>query len=65
MTPQELIGLPHHGDAQNQVILQKQWDYDYPSWFIERGSEITGIELTEMQRDSLRDVYEGVLEGSP
>lgn len=63
MTPQQLIDLPYHGNAQSHVIGQQQWDYNYPAWFLEQVEKITGVKLSEHQRNDLIDVYEEVLEG--
>lgn len=63
MTPQQLINLPGYGRSERHVIMQGKWDYDYPAWFMERISGITGVELTEHQRSELIDVYEEILEG--
>lgn len=57
MPPQQLIDLPYHGNAQSHVIGQKQWDYDYPAWFLEQVEKITGVKLSEHQRNDLIDVY--------
>lgn len=65
MTPQQLQDLPGYGKAQTQVIQQGNWDYDYPSYFIERVAEITATQLTEDQKQGLIDVYENILEGAP
>ena len=65
MTPQQLIDLPGYGDADTHVIMQKSWDYDYPSQFIEDIQDVTGVMLDEYQRTQLIDVYRTVLEGYP
>lgn len=63
MTTQQLIDLPYAGSAERNVIMQKQWDYDYPTWFLECVGKITGVELTEHQRSDLIAVYNELLEG--
>ena len=65
MTPQQLIDLPGYGNANMHVIMQKSWDYDYPSQFIEDIQEVTGVTMDEYQRTQIIDVYRTVLEGYP
>lgn len=63
MTPQELIDLPHHYDANNKLIEQGNWDHGYPTWFLDQIEAITNVILNERQRNELIDVYHEILEG--
>lgn len=63
MTPQEMINLPGYGSGEQSAIAAKQWDYDYPAWMIGRIQEITGVELSEYQRNQLIDMHYEILEG--